>query len=234
MSITLEELRRAQKLNAPAVARVVADVYPAVHRMAHGLAGRTDAARAILRFVVRRGLRALPTWRDEGAPQRWFMHHTILAARRACRKKPAPMEDLLVRESSSAHAGYVAFVRALRALAVQQREAILLHHAEHLPLRQVSIAMDCSTEAAGAHLSAGVSALRHTAGEDFDRFITQLASTYATFTPRGDLVLPSIRKRVSRFVWPRKIWRILRPLLTIALLAAIGWAAWKIYHLIDV
>lgn len=235
MPISLDELHRAQRFSRPAILRIVGDNYPAIHRIAYGLAGRASTARQILRLVVQRGLRALPTWRDETAPTRWFLHHTILASRRIVRGAPAAMEDLLVLQSSSAEPAYVAFVRALRSLPVQQREAVLLHHAEHLPMRQVAIAMDCSTEAAGTHLAAGVSALRQVAGDDFERFVRQLDAAYARLTPEENgVALPAtIERRISRYVWPRKLWRILSPIVLIGILAALAWSAWRLYSMVD-
>jgi DNA-directed RNA polymerase specialized sigma24 family protein len=233
MPITLEDLHRAQRLNRDAIVRIVQENYPAIHRMAHGLTAQEKTAAAVLRFVLARGLRALSNWRDEGAPARWFQHHTIHAARRMVRPIENPLQDLLVLHAASAEPAYVAFVRALRKLPGQQREAFLLHHAEHLQMRQVAVAMDCSTDAAGAHLAAAVSDLKTVTGADFPRFSAQLAAAYQTFTPTDDAIVPVISPRVARYVWPRKIWRVLSPVLGIALIAAAAWGAWTLYPLLD-
>jgi DNA-directed RNA polymerase specialized sigma24 family protein len=234
MSITLDVLHRAQRLDAQAISQIVQDNYAPIHRIAHGLAGRPDVARGVLSTVVGRALRALPHWRDEGAPQRWFQHQTILTARRAARPVANPIEDPLVLNADAAEPAYVAFVRALRSLSGQQREAFLRHHAEHLTMRQVAIAMDCSMEAANTHLAAGRSALKNVAGADFERFSSQLASAFAKLTPTEDAALPAIDRQIRRFVWPRRIWRILSPLLVLTIIAALAYGAWKLYQLIEI
>src|SRR3954463_6496404 len=136
---------RAQKLNRPAVEALFASVYPAVLRIARGLSGRIDVADGVVRFVMLRAPTMLPKWRDATAAERWFLHHTVLTARRAARHEPDPRADLL---AANGDANWLAFVRALRQLPHQQREAILLHCGEHLNDRYLGIAMDCSSDAA--------------------------------------------------------------------------------------
>src|SRR5438876_128337 len=69
-------LLRAKKLERCAIEAIFAENYPAVCRMALGLSGRVDVGMSVVRFVVKQALHALPAWKDEDAPQRWFLHHT--------------------------------------------------------------------------------------------------------------------------------------------------------------
>ena len=66
-------------MDRAAVVELLRMFYPSVHRVAHGLCGRSEAAREVVAFVMSRSLRVLPTWGQEGAPERWFHHHTVLA-----------------------------------------------------------------------------------------------------------------------------------------------------------
>ena len=116
----------------------------------------------------------------------------------------------------------------------QQREAYLLHHAEHLAMRQVAIAMDCSMDAAATHLIAARAALKNVAGADYERFSKQASNAYSKLTPTGDVELPAIEKRIRRFTWPRRIWRVVSPILALAILAALIWGAWRLYRLLDI
>src|SRR5688500_18917949 len=129
---TTDLLARARAFDRAAVVELLGMYYAQICRMAYGLCGRPISGRDVVRFVMSRSLRVVHTWTQEGAPERWFHHHTVLASRRAG-ARPSPEEDVLlsrVDRSSPAFAGYSTFVRALRDLGVQQREAFLLHHGE--------------------------------------------------------------------------------------------------------
>src|SRR3954470_15866506 len=182
-----ELVAAAKKLRTSAVAQLLENEYPAVYRVACGLAGRDDVGRGIANFVLARSIRMMPKWDVEDDPRQWFYHFTILTARRAIKHQPKPAKDLLVVKSEQAQqtsTEYLAFVAALRALPRQQLEAFLLHHGEKLNPRYTSLAMDCSTEAATAHLVAAIAALRSVVPEGrLDPLIQRAAAAYTRLTP---------------------------------------------------
>ena len=126
MPIDQEVISRARKLDVSAVTAIFAEYYPMVHRIAHGLAGSASVGREVERFVLRRAFKVLPGWADEGALKRWFSHHAVLASRRSPRGDPNNPDDLLIDAQEQPELAYVAFIRALRSLPVQQREAFIL------------------------------------------------------------------------------------------------------------
>jgi DNA-directed RNA polymerase specialized sigma24 family protein len=228
-----ELLARAQAYKQDAVELLFNMNYPVVWRMAHGLTGREDVARGVVKFVMKRALKQLPYWKDEGAPARWFQHHTVLASRRTGKHPPTLANDVLVTTAETRNAAYPAFVRAVRTLPLQQREAFILHHGERMNLRYLAVAMDCSTQAAGTHLNAATDQLRTVSREFFDEFTQQLARCYARTTPSEQLIVPSIRAQYRRYIWPRKIARTIAWLMLLSILALAGYLAWKIVPLIE-
>src|SRR5471032_1967672 len=102
-------LDRAVRLDRPAIEAIFATNYPTVCRMAMGLTGRADVGAGVTRFVIKRALHALPNWKDEDAPQRWFLHHTVLTTRRAAKHQPDNTNDTLIADHRSAPPEYVAF-----------------------------------------------------------------------------------------------------------------------------
>jgi DNA-directed RNA polymerase specialized sigma24 family protein len=231
MEISPTLFARAKKLKPDAVDDLFAQVYPAVVRIAKGLAGREDVAEGVVRFMMLRATRMLPTWRDESAAERWFLHHTLLTARRAAGHQPDPKSDLLVTAAADPPADppYLAFVRAVRQLPVQQREAFVLHAGEHFNSRYLGVAMDCSTQAAQAHLDAARTALQTVAGgpAEFDALAARVSAAYARLGPTDPQVLPAVRKWVRRGLRPHRLRRAIRWIVALTILAAICWAAWK-------
>jgi DNA-directed RNA polymerase specialized sigma24 family protein len=227
MEIAPELFARARKLKRPAVEQLFAHVYPSVVRIAKGLAGREDVAEGVVRFVMLRASHMIPTWRDETAAERWFLHHTVLTARRAAAHPPNPKNDLLAAGEPPDPA-YLAFVRAVRQLPVQQREAFLLHAGERFNLRYLGVAMDCSTQAAQTHLDAATAALRAVTGpEQYGAFVTRLAATYVQLGPTKEQVFPAVRKWVGKGLRPRRFRRAIRLSMTLAIVAALAFVAWK-------
>src|SRR6476620_8684293 len=102
MPIDDEIIAKARKFDVAAVTTIFDEYYPMVHRIAHGLSGRASVGREIERFVLRRAFRVIPNWADEGAPQRWFSHHAVLASRRVPRGDPNDPADLLLATESQA------------------------------------------------------------------------------------------------------------------------------------
>jgi DNA-directed RNA polymerase specialized sigma24 family protein len=231
---TPQLIAAAKKLRTSAVAQLLENEYPAVYRLSCGLAGREDVGRGIARFVIARSIRLMPKWDPEDDPRNWFYHFTILTARRAIGHQPAPAKDLLVTRAegvAQTSAEYLAFVAALRALPRQQLEAFLLHHGEKLNTRYTAVAMDCSTEAATAHLTAAVATLRSVVAEGrLDPLTQRLAAAYLRLTPDEQFIPPSITRAMLRYFWPQKIWRMIRFLIQLILLGAMIWGGWWLYR----
>ena len=228
MEIPAALFAKAKKLKRPAVDDLFAMVYPAVVRIAKALAGREDVADGVVRFVMLRASKMIPTWRDETAAERWFLHHTVLTARRAAAHEPSPKHDLLVASAEPPTPAYVAFVRAVRQLPVQQREAFLLHAGERFNPRYLGVAMDCSTQAAQAHLDAATAALRTVTGPaEFDGLVARLATVYARLGPAETQVVPAVRKWVTKGLRPQRFRRLIRLIVILAMVSGVAWAVWR-------
>ena len=193
MPLTPELLEKAKKGRRVAVEAVVAEYYPRVHRVAQALCGREAAGLQVERLVLRRSLGALAKWDHPGDVQRWFLHHTILASRQKKTQEIDLAGDPLIRGVATNSAYYPAFIRALRTLPMQQREAYILHHGERLDVRGLSIAMDCSQEAAGNHLREATAALSAYGGDFFPTFTANMTQTYDRLSPAEELVVPAVR-----------------------------------------
>jgi DNA-directed RNA polymerase specialized sigma24 family protein len=226
---------------------LLADVYPSVYRMAHALTGRPGAGRQVVHDVIRRSLRVLPGWRAGVVPENWFYHHTLLSAREFLSRPPEPREDLLVAAAPDAQtpdvagaptgeialawvapsdASYVAFIRALRNLPVQQAEAFILHHGERLNERLLGVAMDCSMAAAATHLGAANATLNAVTAGRTDLLAATMARAYRALTPPTTTIAPVSRKYVARAIRPRMIRRIVRLFVLLALLIGVFYA-WR-------
>lgn len=232
MSLDLDTLKRAQKLHPTAVEDLVNDSFACVARIAYGVTGSDASGNAIVSKIVRRGLVAMGKWRDESEAQRWFLHHTILECRnhRRCADHDG---EVLIETSSDRSPAYQTFVGALRALPQQQIEAFLLHHCESFNLRFLSIAMDCSVKAAEQHLAAATAALTTIAGDGFDRLLASIRQAYLALTPAGKVKVPQVKQIVRRHVWPRRLWRLAKVVLSLALIAAVAWFCYKILPAIE-
>ena len=220
-------MARARKLERRAVEAVLAECYPAVHRMAHALAGRSAAGQRVIRLVFGRGLRVLPTWRKGIIPENWFYHHTLLTARDVAPQPPTADKDLLLTMGPAAEPGYAAFVRALRSLPRQQTEAFLLNHGENLNERMLGVTMDCSTQAAAMHLAAATDALRRIGQDQFAGLTASLRRAYAGLTPGETTIAASVSRQVGAAVWRRRVRRLVRRVILLIVLAAIGYAVWR-------
>lgn len=214
---------RAQKLDRGAMEALLSAVYPSVHRLAAALTGRIDVARGVERWVMKQGLRQLLLWRNPDAAERWFYHHTLLTSRRAEKHRPEAKDDLLATKAREADAAYLAFLRALRDLPFQQREAFLLHHGEKFNSRYLGVAMDCSTRAAEQHLLAAEEGLRKLAGDGMGVLTQKMAEAYARLTPEEDWARPTVRRYVRNTVWPRRVIRAVKVVLALALIGVGGY-----------
>lgn len=227
MEISEQVFAGARKLKRAAVEQLFAEVYPGIIRVAKGLSGREDVAEGVVRFLMIKAGKLLPDWRDSTEAQRWFLHHTVLTARRAAGHAPSPDADLL---ASGGDPAMKAFVRALRLLPQQQREAVLLHYGEHLNSRYLGVAMDCSADAAEAHLEAGRAGLRAVAGAEVDGMLKRLEAGYARLKPGEGEVPAAARRWATKALQPRRIRRIFWGVASAVLLVAAGWAVWWIKH----
>lgn len=225
MQISAAVFERAKKLRRDALEELFAQVYPAVVRIARGLTGREDVAEGVVRFMMVRAVGMVPRWRDETTAERWFLHHTVLTARRAATHHgPDAKSDLLAKDGEAA---YVAFVRAVRQLPIQQREALILHTGEHMNERFLGVAMDCSTDAAQAHLEAARAAARTIAGEQLDPLLATMAATYARLGPADDQLRPAVQRWVGKALGPRRRRRVIRLVVLAVLVVAAAYVAWK-------
>ena len=228
MIVDPDLLARARKGEHDAVIEVLAAQYPSTHRIAHAIAGRADVGDGVVAYVTKQSFRVVERWEDDEAPQRWFRHHTLLTLRRAARWKPDATSDTLVPDDAArGDASYVAFIRAIRALPQQQAEAFLLTCGERLDLRNLAVAMDCSTTAASIHLKEADERLRALAGEQFDALVTRLRDAYARLTPSRDLVLARVGTSARRRFWPRLLKRIGKLIVLLLVLGALAWLAWR-------
>jgi hypothetical protein len=167
----------------------------------------------------------LPRWRDDAEADRWFYHYTVLETRRPYPPGEGAAEgavDPLVAASARTDPPFIAMVRALRVLPAQQREAIVLTHGERLNPRYLAIAMDCSAEAAANHLRAATNHLQQLGGETAEPLLQDLAAAYQRLAPNVQALHPEIRRQVSRFLFPRRVRRVI----ILLLLAVIAWAVW--------
>jgi DNA-directed RNA polymerase specialized sigma24 family protein len=220
MEISDQTFARAKKLKRAGVEELFASAYPTVVRLARGLCGREDVAEGVVRFVMGRAIKVLPGWRDATAAERWFLHHTVLTARRAAGHEPDAGADLL---ASGADAPMRAFVRAVRVLSQQQREAVILHYGEHLNARYLGIAMDCSADAAQTHLDAGVKTLRAVGGDGFEGMIKRTEAAHAALKPPEGDAPATARRYAAKGLRPRRLRRVL---ITLAVLALVAGAVW--------
>lgn len=228
MAITLATIVLARKYRIGAVEQILSECYPRVHRMAHGLCGRSDVGRRVVKQVMKASLRQMPTWGTEGEPERWFDHHTILLWRRVSAYPPQGRDDVLVSGAADATPSYLAFVRSLRQLPVQQREAFLLHVGEDYDIRRIGIAMDCSREAAGNHLAAATAALEAMCGgkQEVRTYTQTIRGAWRAEDVRPQIVLPALRRSVRRHVWGRRVRRGIKLLLVLIIVALIAWVFW--------
>jgi len=222
-----ETLAQVRKSDRQAVEAILNDCYPTVHRMACALTGQAAVAQRVTRAVLRQCIRVMPSWRKGTIAENWFYHHTLLASREAATHPPPAKQDLLVAAGPTDAPAYVAFIRALRELPRQQTEAFLLNQCEKLNPRLLGVAMDCSTQAATAHLLAATQAMRTIAGEQFSDLTAALDKAYAALTPAETVVHGTVRQQVSSVLWRRRLRRLVRRVVLLAVLTGLAYLAWR-------
>jgi DNA-directed RNA polymerase specialized sigma24 family protein len=233
MDVDVDLLRAARKGRRDAIIELLAIHYPLVWRMAEALTGRRDIARGVMKYVMPRSLKALPGWKAESDPHRWFYHHTLLTTRRiSAAHQPDPLKDSLI-DGPTTTASYLAFIKALRALPMQQREAFILANGEGAGARAMAVAMDLSTLAAENHLREASERLRALAPDKYDASVARLQAAYRKLSPDEDMSVPSVRSRVNRLVRPWFIRRTLRTIFTLLALALTAWGAWWVWRIVQ-
>ena len=220
-------LDRARQADREAIECVITTCYPSVHRIAHALTGEPRIAQRITRFVLRRAVVAIPRWRKGLIAENWFYHYPDLTTRVVTHHPPAPEQDLLITAGPSTEPAYAAFVRAVRALPVQQMEAFLLNLGEKLNERLLGVAMDLSTQAAGAHLAAATTALQSITGDQYDSARDSLETAYTSLTPPETIVRSASKQEIRSILWRRLLRRVVRRVIWLTILAALGYAAWR-------
>lgn len=229
--LTSDLLEAARQSRQSAVVELLAIYYPVVWRMSVGLTGREDVGRGVTRHLMQRSLKALAGWKDEAAPTRWFHHHTLLTVRRTYRHAPDALGDTLLPPSSN-DPRYAAFIKALRSLPMQQREAFILSHGEKLDIRAIAVAMDCSVLAAGNHLSEAGGRLRQLDAPNLDVHALRLSKVYRSLSPNEELALKEIRKRVTRFYVPARIKRVVKAILAAMLFGVSCWGTYRVWQIV--
>jgi DNA-directed RNA polymerase specialized sigma24 family protein len=227
LPVAEETVELARGGDRASVEAVITECFPAVHRVAHALVGEPVVAGKVVRFVLRRAVTVRPRWRPGMTPENWFFHNTLMTLRRLGSVAPPSGQDLLITAASGSHPAYTAFVRALRALPVQQAEAFILHHGEHLNERLLGVAMDLSTGAAGSHLAAATQGLQGLAGEDYPVLVAALEKTYAALTPPETIVRTAAQSEIKAVFWGRVLRRVVRRVISLAILAALAYLGWR-------
>jgi DNA-directed RNA polymerase specialized sigma24 family protein len=227
--LTNETLAKARTLNPAALGALLSAGYAAAHRISLALCADEGVAQAVANLLARRALGMLPRWRDASSPENWFVHHAVLTTRGA--KVPPlgqPQLDPLVLHSGAAaqDPAYVAFVRAIRQLHPQQREAFILHHGERLNPRMLGVAMDCSTAAARMHLQVADDHMNTVSGGRGHELGGVLARAYAAMAAAMPPAEGVLRIEVRRMRWRRFMRRFVRTLATLLVLGALGYCGW--------
>src|SRR6266571_5076786 len=225
LHIDEELFARAKKLEREALEKLVESVYPSICRIAYGLSGREDVGHGVVRFVINHSLQQLQQLRDAASAQRWFYHFTVLVSRRGRKHEPKAEQDTLVQNSGEVSAAYVAFIRGLRALPFQQREAYLLTFGEQLLYRDVATGMDCSIAAVEVHLQVAQQTLRAMSGDGYEKMKERLVRAWGNLSPGDEVIHPSVRGLIKRVLWPRRIKRILIIVVAVAIVAALASAS---------
>jgi sigma-70-like protein len=211
---------------------MLGEQYGRVCRIAHALGTRPMVARKIVKHVMRVSAQFIPQWESDLEADNWFLRYTILTMRQTVGSaSPRQENDYLVQHAPDAGPAYLAFVRAFRLLPSQQREAFLLSRGERLESRQLAIAMDCSTTAAGNHLTAATEALQKIAGDGFEAQATAIAGVYASLTPPQDLVqreVAAVSGKIRGRRWRKKVITVLEVIVLILL----AWTIWRISRMI--
>jgi DNA-directed RNA polymerase specialized sigma24 family protein len=226
-TLTQDVLADARDWKPAALEAVLAAGYAPARRIAHALSGDDAVGRAVAELLIRRSLRMLPRWLDPSSAENWFYHHAVLTTRSADVPPPAdPLQDPLVVHGPADRPAYVAFVRALRLLPSQQREAFILHHGERLNARMLGVAMDCSMQAADTHLQAATETLRTVSEGSVEPQAAELTRAYTALQAAQPDAAPRVRVYVRHVRRRLLLQRVMRVLIVALLLAGLGVLGW--------
>jgi DNA-directed RNA polymerase specialized sigma24 family protein len=207
--------------------------YPRVCRIAYALCGKESTARNAVNSVMARSAHFLAIWTGAAAAENWFLHHTLLAVRALPQTQVSPLRDCLIQHMNDPTPAYTAYVRAFRLLTPQQREAFILTRGERLDIRQLAVAMDCSSSAAANHLLAANQTMQSIATDAFDAQTRSMMKVYASLTPTEDLIVADISVAARRAV--RRRWRrAIAKIAAVALLALAAWTIWRLSQIIEI
>jgi DNA-directed RNA polymerase specialized sigma24 family protein len=232
-SLNEEALPLARKLNRAAVETVLRAYYPRVFRISAALCGTTDDGRQVARLVMQQSLKTLPWWSNETEAGNWFLHHTVLMSRERSPESPDSSKDCLIVTPKNPSPDHVAFVKALRKLPQQHREAFLLFRGEHLDPRQAAVAMDCSTGAAATHRIGAEKTLSEITADTFDARTAELMRVYASLTPPENLIADDVSGVASELT-VRKQSKSIRTIILLVMLAIVAWAIWQLSKMVDI
>ncbi len=218
---------QAMRRRPAALSQLLGGFYPLVHRLAHALTPSSRTADRVVRLMMIRSLDHVGDWTRADSARRWFWHHTVLTTRRVKLSNVDWRADPLITAAGVPDdVRYSAFICAIRALPVQQREAFVLHVGEQFDARSLGIAMDCSAQAAAAHLQGADTALRQVMGEDLPALMRRLAEAMSRLTPSAPMVISVVTQQIARHRrrrWSRKFANAA----FILLLIAAAWAVWR-------
>jgi DNA-directed RNA polymerase specialized sigma24 family protein len=226
MPITDDIMARARRSNPAAVESILSDAYPAVHRMVYALTGDSGLAERVIRQVLRDAVRVMPRWRRGITPENWFYHRALLTARQLADRPVSPARDPLMPAEANLNPAYAAFIRALRQLPRQQMEAFVLNQGEHFNSRLLGVTMDCSADAAAVHLQAATQTLETLTGTSLSPWVTAFERAYHALSPPPTLVQAQVVRQARTALWLIRLRRLLRRIITLAILAALAWAGW--------
>ncbi len=231
-ALTDEDVLLAAQHDRAALQAVLTCFYPMVCRMSYALSGVHSGGTASVRMVMNRCLHVASRWQSRADANNWFTHHTLLMSRTFEPAKSAQDDPLQIPGDDPP--AYQAFIRALRGLPYQQREAFILSHGERLGSRMLGIAMDCSTSAAANHLAAAQQDLKRIAGDELDVLTERLSRIYSALEPREALIVAEVQTRVSRYLTQRSLRRGARAILYLAVATIIAWLLWELHHMIEI
>lgn len=227
MQLTAEILADARDLKSKALETLFTAGYAPARRIAHALSGDARIGKAVAEVMIRRSLKLLPRWQDPSTPENWFYHHAVLTTRGVNAPPPDPHADPLVVHSPAAtDLAYLAFIRALRHLPPQQREAFILHHGERLNPRILGVAMDCSTQAASTHLQAATEALNAVTEGKAEKLGATLTRAYAAMQNAEPEPAANVRihvRRIRQRLWLQRAIGVAIIVLILGVLGLIGW-----------
>jgi RNA polymerase sigma-70 factor (ECF subfamily) len=131
--------------------------YETVFRAARALSGDRAVAEDATQEAFARCLERWKRLRDQRWVAGWVTTTALNVARRAMRKMPQP--DPPTRASND-RAEAIDLWNAIRKLTARQQEAVVLHYAMDMPLKDVGEAMGCEEGTVKSHLSRARESLR--------------------------------------------------------------------------